>query len=431
MKAIVKIFAAAAMAVLCAVSCGDRHTPYRPTDTSGTNPGGGNNTGGNTTVKAKLMSNWKIQYKGREDYIEENGSVSRVEHFYVEAPGATYFLFRTINPDVFQENYGTDVIKFFQDEQSYLEQDAEYFNEKVTDYLYTSDKTDLLFDRIRHGNWKAFLIGFDAKGKITGEYATINFTSREDTPTAAFNRWLGLWTISGQDPDGNLVSYNIEIASCEANYSYIVYDWETGESIDPTNGTQMNGQEDWFETFFEPSNGNMYFMSQYIQSYKENNVTYDQFFFGNFMVDGHIVIDGQRIDNGEYIIPEENLDIAAAIMTDNNNTQAEVSGCAIRAYMTDTDQVGYETQFTSMQYFADDGNQLLKFNLNVPQFPLTMVKTGNSTSATHAIARKPAAIKDVDSKQALRHHTQLRDVQRKETHKTQHAVARRAEGTVR
>ena len=431
MKTIFRIMAAVAMAAcLALVSC-DRHTPYRYTDTSGTGHGGNGGGGGNTTVRAKQMSNWKIQYKGREDYLEENGSVSRVEHFYVEAPGAAYFLFRTINPDVFQENYGTDVIKFFQDEQGYLEEDAKNYNEKVTDYLFTSDKTDLLFDRIRHGDWKAFLIGFDAKGKITGEYATINFKSLEDTPSAAFNRWLGLWTISGQDPDGKPVSYNIEIINCEANYSYKVYDWETGESIDPDTGTAMIGQDDWIETFFEPSNGNMYFMSQYIQTYKENDVTYNQFFFGNIQVNGHIVLGGQLITNGEYIIPEENLDIAAAIMTDLDNQRAEVSGCAIRAYMTDTDQVGYETQFTSMQYFADNGQDFLKFNLNVPQFPLTMVKTGNAPSAPHAIARKPAAIKDVDSKQALRHHTQLREVQRKDSRNTRHAVARMAAGTMK
>ena len=430
MKNFVKILAAAAIAVFCSVSCGDRHTPYRPTDTSGTHPGGNNPGGGSTTVKAKLMSNWTIQYEGRENYNETDGSVSRVEHFHVEAPGTAYYLFRTINPEVFQDNYGTDVIKFFQDEQGYLEEDAKNYNENVTDYLYTPTQTDLYFDRIRHGSWMAFVIGFDARGKITGEYATINFTSKEDTPTAAFNRWIGLWTISGLDPDEKLVSYNIEIVSCEANYSYIVYDWETGESIDSQTGTQMNGNEDWIETFFEPSNQNMYFMSQYIQSYKENNVTYDQFFFGNFIVDGHVIVDGQRIENGEYIIPEENLDIAAAIMTDNNNERAEVKGCAIKAYMTDTDQTGIKTQFTSMQYFADNGEQLLKFNLNVPQFPLTMVKTGNAPSATRAIARKPASFKDVNSKQALRHHTRLRDVQRKDSRNEQHAVARKAAGTV-
>lgn len=430
MKTIVRICAMAAAAALCLITACDRHQPYRPNNPSGTvNPGGGNNPGGggSTTVKAKLMTNWTIQYKGREDYTEDNGYISRVEHFHVEAPGAAYYLVRTINPEVFQNNYGTDVLQFFKDEQGYLEQDAEYFNENVTDYLYTSDKTELLFDRIRHGSWKAFVIGFDASGKITGEYATCNFTSREDTPTAAFNRWLGKWMISGQDPDGKLVSYNIEIVSSEANFAYFVYDWETGESIDSNDGTQMNGSEDWFETFFEPSNGNMYFMSQYIQSYKEDNVNYDQFFFGNIVVNGHIVVDGQLIKNGEYIIPEENLDIAAAQMTDLENRLATVNGCAVTAYMTDTDQVGYDTEFTSMQYFADNGDEILKFNLNVPQFPLTMAKTADSAphAAARAIARTPV------TKQALRHHTQLRDVERKDARKTQHAVARMAAGTVK
>ena len=431
MKHLVQILAVAALSALCLFTSCDKHTPYRRTDTSGTtpggnNPGGGDNNpgGGSTTVKAKLRTDWKIEYKGREDYTEENGYVSRVERFYVNAPGTAYYLVRTINPDVFQDNYGTDVIKFFQDEQGYLEQDAKNFNEKVTDYLYTPVTQNLLFDRIRHGEWKAFVIGFDTNGKITGEYATCNFTSQEDTPTPTFKRWLGKWDISGQDPDGKLVSYNIEIVSSEANFSYIVYDWETGESIDSQTGTQMNGNEDWIETFFEPSDGNMYFMSQYIQTYQDGNTTLDQFFFGNILVNGHIVSGGQLIENGEYIIPEENLDIAAAQM-DNIDSRATVNGCQVKAYLTDTDQTGIDTQFTSMQYFADDGEQLLKFNLNVPQFPLAMVKTSSGTTSHPAISRKIA------TKSALKQHTRLHDVKRNARKTQQHGVAKMAAGTVK
>ena len=431
MKTIVKIFAAAAVAALCCLTACDRHQPYRPNNTSGTEnqggnqPGGGGNTpggGGGTTVKAKLRTDWVIQYKGREDYTETNGYVSRVERFHIEAPDAAYYLIRTINPDVFQENYGTDVVKFFQDEQGYLEQDAQYYNEKVTDYLYNQSPQDLLFDLIRHGDWQGYVIGFDNKGKITGEYAKCDFTVREDNPTPDYTKWIGSWKVSGPDPDGRIVSYDIEISSSEANYAYYVDKWETGSSIDNQTGTVMDGEGDWFESFFERSNGAMYFTSQYRQTYEENGVTYDEFLFGN------IYYNGRLVEKGEYVIPEEGLDIAAAIMTETDNSKAEINGCAITAYMTDNDQNGYETAFTSMQYYADDGNQLLKFNLNVPQFPLTMERTA---SGSHAIARKAAAFKPAASKRALKQHTQLRDVQRKDSHQTQRAVARKAEGTVR
>ena len=433
MKTIVKILAVAAVAAFCCTTACDRHQPYRPNNTSGTNNPGGNNPGGGggnnpgggggTTIKAKLRSDWVLQYKGHEDYVEEDGSVSRVERFHIEAPGSAYYLVRTINPEVFENNYGTDVIKFFQDEQGYLETDAQNFNEKVTDYLYNQTPQDILFDRIRHGDWQGYLIGFDNKGKITGEYTKCNFTSEEDDATADFNKWIGKWRISGQDPDGILVSYDIEISSSEANYAYFVDKWETGNSIDNQTGTVMDGAGDWFETFYEPSNGAMYFMSQYCQTYEENGVSYNEFFFGN------IYYNGRLVEKGEYIIPEEGLDIAAAQMIENNNSKAQVDGCKIIAYMTDTDQTGYETQFTSMQYFADDGEQLLKFNLNVPQFPLTMERIAGGGG--HAIARKPAAFQPGASERALRQHTQLRDVQRKDSHAAKHAVARKAEGTVK
>ena len=156
----------------------------------------------------------------------------------------------------------------------------------------------------------------------------------------------------------------------------------------------------------------MYFVSQYVQTYKENGKTYDEYFYGNFYYNGRLV------EKGEYIVTDEGLDIAAAQMTNLGNTKAEVNGCAVTVYMTDTDQSGTETQFTSMQYYADDGEQLLKFNLNIPQFPLTMVKTSNGLTSARAMARKPA------SKLSLKQHTKLRDVQRKEN--AHHTVARKA-----
>ena len=76
MKTIVKLFAAAAVSALCCLTACNKHTPYRPNNTSGTenqggnHPGGGGNTPGDNTVKAKLRSDWVIQYKGREDYTE-------------------------------------------------------------------------------------------------------------------------------------------------------------------------------------------------------------------------------------------------------------------------------------------------------------------------------------------------------------------------
>ena len=387
MKTFLRIMTAVVtVACLALVSC-DKHTPQRHTDTSG------------TTIKAKLMSNWVIQYKGREQYTEEDGTISDVERFHIEAPDAAYYLIRTINPDVFRENYGTDVVKFFQDEQSYLEDDAEYYKEKVTDYLYSASPQDLLFDRIRHGEWDGYLIGFNAKGKITGEYAKCTFTVEEEVPTEAFNKWIGKWTVSGSD-----VSYNIIVSSSEANIAYYIDGWETGASIDNQTGTSMDGNRDWFETFFEPSNNAMYFVSQYIQTYEETfqekTTTYNQYFFGN------IYYNGRLVDKGEYVIPETGLDIAAAQITDLNGQQARINGCSINSYMTDDESSLYETAFTSMQYYADNGEQLLKFNLNVPEFPLTMVKTSAAVTSYPAMARKP------QTKSQLRQHTRLRDVTR-------------------
>ena len=331
------------------------------------------------TLEVKERADWSIEYRGRDDQ-KIGGAMTRVERFSVDVAGAEYYIVRTITPDDLSSFYGNDLAKFFKDESDYMLEDATNYNENVTDYMETNTRQDMVFSLLRHGEYFAFAIAFNAKGKPTGEYASCNFFVREDEPSGEFERWLGDWTISGGGK-----SYPLTITSTEANYSYRIEGWETGDDI-AEDGEQMN-QED-FEAFFEPSNGSLVFVSQYIQSYKDGDDTLDEFFLGSY------TYDGSRHDKGDYIVEDEGLDLAIARMGDDLSS-ATVEGCGVTVLL-DNDE--FKTEINMMKYYCTEGNYWYHYNGDVPYLPLTMTRTASAPSA-----RSMKTVSRPRTRESLRH----------------------------
>ena len=365
-----------AAVLLAAVSC-DKHTDRRREQTDP------------VEVVLTKPSDWSIQYKGRENYTEADGYVSRVERVSVRCPGADYYILRTISPDDLKELYKNDLKEFFETEARYLREDAFNYKEKVTDYLYYEDVQDYLLDRIRMGNWLMFLVGMDGDGYITGSYAETSVNIPEETPTEGYNKWIGEWNIG----NGKIV-YPVSIEKSEANYTYILRGWETGDSIDSAKGEQMD--QEYLEAEYDNYNGNLYFKSQYLGTYTENNVGIDELFLGKIDYQG-----GSTAENGIWIITDEGLDLAAGVMNEGN-ASATVSGCNVNVNLGNKT---VETVFSFMQYIAAymNGNNVeySEYNQNVPQFPLTMDRTRSSVNRP-AWKPRPATRSSV-------HHAQIRE----------------------
>ena len=314
-------------------------------------------------------SDWTVKYVAREDFVNDFGEVEKVEHFKMGYGGRGYYIVRMIRPQDFQDAYGNDAAKFFSYEAECLLEDAkadgvhfyEYDNE-----VFTSKITDILFNRLRSGTWIAFMIELDPDGKHTGDYAEADFSIQEEEATEAFNQWLGSWIVSN-----GLMGYELTVSSLDNNYIYRVDGWERGQAA----AFQMD--QEYLETEFYAPTGFMYFTSQFLGTYDDDNLgTVDELFMGNIFDSG-----------GLTVITDEGLDLAVAVPTE---TGAELQALPVTLM---TDNGNYETVFDSMQYYmwTHDGGEWIRYNESVPKLPLTMTRNAETRASGTVLAKEREA----------------------------------------
>lgn len=343
------IFLLAAAGLMALAAC-NKHEVVRH-DTGDDNGGGNNNPDPKPTYTFNLQANdsWNIGYLGRQDFTENDGSVIPVDAIDVSGVTADSYLVSVISRDNYA-SYNGDVAQFLKDEAQYN-----------SDYVYDQASQTILFDPFRHGTWYGFIIGLNPDKSASGEYAYAKFEVVEEEPTPDYLKWIGKWNIS----DGKGIFYPLEISQLEANYIYRVDGWETGSSINAKEGTVMD--QEYLETFFDSPSGSMYFTSQYIQSYTDDNLgDMDECFLGQ------VDYDGITQEMGLYIITDEGLDLAEARMGAEGQT-ANVVPCSVRASIGDEI---FEANFYNMQYFgyAVDDGLWYPYNDNVPGLPMTMTR---------------------------------------------------------
>lgn len=324
-------------------------------------PGGDNTPQGPTDEKLVVVDrsdDWTIKYLAREDYVNDNGEVEKVEHFRMGYDGRGYYIVRMIRPEDFTNAYDDDKAAFFTYEADCLLNDAKADKVNFYDYtdeVFTSKITDILFNRLRSGTWIAFMVELDPNGKLTGNYAEADFSIQQEEATEAFNQWIGSWRVSN-----GLMGYDLDVTSLDNNYLYKVEGWECGEAA----AFQMDME--YLETEFWAPNGYMYFTSQFLGSYDDENLgTVDELFMGNIFDSG-----------GLTVITDEGLDLAVAVPTE---TGAELQALPITL---DTDNGKFETVFHSMQYYmwAWEDQGWYRYNESVAKLPLTMTRLARTRS---------------------------------------------------
>ena len=366
MKGMFKNLTLVAIAALALTGC-YKHNPIDRND--GRDPQG--------PAEEKLVvnerSDWSIRYVAREDWVNDDGSVEKVEHFNLSYKGNGYYIVRIIRPEDLKNAYDNDLAEFFTYEAQSLVSDAK--NDGVnfydyTDEVFTSRITDILFNRLRSGTWIAFLVEMDKNGNLTGGYAEADFTIKEEVASEAFNYWLGDWRVSN-----GLVGYDLTISSLDNNFIYRVDGWERGDAA----SFQMD--QEYLETEFWAPNGFMYFTSQFLGAYDDTDFGYgtvDELFMGN-------IFDS----NGLTIITDEGLDLAVAVPTEDG---AELQPMEVTLA---TDSGDYTTTFQSMQYYmwAHDTGEWHPYNQSVAKLPLTMTRLRGTRAEVLAPAKERAATK--------------------------------------
>lgn len=337
-------------AVLLAAGCSTKVDPYRRPGGDTSDQGSGQSSQQDTPSKEVTPTenkSWKVSYGGRR---QVKGDL--VEVIDVNNVSAAQYLVSVINRENYSV-YGGDIKAFM-----------EYELEMNSDVIYMGAQQAILFSPFRHGTWYAFVIGLDAAGKLTGEYAYAKFIVEEEAESEAFRRWLGQWTVSDKK-----YSYDLTITSEEANFVYRIDGWETGKGLD------MVMDKEYLEAFFEASDGSLYLVSQYVQSYDDESRDGEkvhEFFLGQ------IDYDGISEEMGLYIIPEEGVDLACAQMDEDGNVT--LTPCQVKT------QIGndiYQGPFYCLQYFYTPNERDWYFyNQEAAAFPMTMVRKGDVPAAS-------------------------------------------------
>ena len=366
------LMAAVVMAAVL-TGCRTRVDPYYPRDNQrpGTNQGGNGNQGNtdqNKDPELKENKTWEISYGDRMTIVDEDsGKEVLCEKIIVNniLPDNQKYLVSVINKTNYASYHG-DILAFMK-----------YELETNSQNIYQGETQVIPFGLFRHGTWYAFVIGLDSGKKLTGEYTYTKFTVEEEEPTAEYLSWLGNWTVS----DGR-ISYDIQISKEEANQVYRLDGWEVREGN--SDWVQMNLE--YLETSFEPSDGRMYFVSQYITTYEDEDLDgakVDELFLG--IID----YDGITEEMGLYIIPDEGIDLAYAQREDEDHVS--INPCNIKV---DVGNDTFDGKFFCMQYVfqeVSNGNWHYYNNDSVSFFdnagsPLqvTMVRTKGETNVNRS-----------------------------------------------
>ena len=381
MKALRYFMAAVAMAAMFA-GCSTRVEPYNRQN--GQNQNSGQNQGGSqkpqeTQVTPQENTTWKISYEGRS---ETDGSITE-EIRVNNVPSGQKYLVSVIN----KANYSTysgDLVAFMKNELEYN-----------SDYVYQGSPEIIQFGRFRHGVWYAFIIGLDSDKKLTGEYAYCRFNVEEEAASEEYLSWLGNWTVS----DGR-IEYEIKVSQIESNQVYRVDGWEVRKDAD--DWEQMN--QEYLEAFFEPSDGRLYFVSQYITSYEDESLdgaTVDELFLGQ------IDYDGITEEMGLYIVPDENFDLAYA--EKDSEDSYSIRPCDIRVAVGNDE---FQGKFYCMQYVYQEVETGLwhVYNNNVARFfddyggfhPMTMQMKAPATDKPASIIKRSGKLSLAEEEKPLR-----------------------------
>lgn len=338
--------AIAAMIVLG--GCSTRIEPYRPSG-GGSHSGGGSGSGGNTpqpqpTVQVTERTDWKVEYKGRVDYKEDDGTVSRVEEFFFNYTGDNLFFLVTLSDEDYANFYDSQVKNLIDGEVKDLNTRAQNEGKQVSemDNVYTKRIKTLYADIMIHGWYNAFLVELDRNGKATYNYCRADMEVKEEAASPDYLGWLGTWNVS----DG-YVGYDIQVTAIENNYLYRVDGWETGPAA---GSTQMNQDDDWIEARLI-DDGTLSFFIQFIASYEnyESLGNVDYMFVGTY-----VESTGEKVDDWEgwEIAWAENDGNGKTVLC-AANTEYEVDGKVYKPHFNGMRYSLYSYKDESWHHFHD------------------------------------------------------------------------------
>ena len=291
----------------------------------------------------EMNDSWTIS---RGERTMNNQDKTEYDNFICESDDEQTYVVLTLKDSDFEYYYKNDLRSLFEDYQSSFG-----FEEGSSKWKSVLSSGDITWSeqRLRSGDWTAYMIGIDSDGELSGLYQLLQFTVEQEVASAEYNRWLGTWTVS----DAGEVLFDIEIIPSENNMWYYMAGWESSNIFDfDTYDPALMP-----ELYFDKESGKMLFISQYVNSMVSGSETVDFYFTGTFTY------------GNTYVLGDQVLNLRMAESTFVNSTYSEA---AISSLTFQNSGMEFPIESICSMYY--NGSQLGSISLAPPTLPLTMTK---------------------------------------------------------
>ena len=227
---------------------------------------------------------------------------------------------------------------------------------KGTDYKSRILKGNNIWEeeRLRSGEYVAFMIGLDEDNELSGLYRQFNVTIDKEEATEKYDDWKGTWTISFAD---GTAPWTIYIDEDDPNMWLTSKGWEP-EALDAATIVNMP-----LKLYFCKSTGDIYFISQQVDVAVDGEILY---YYGTFPYGTY-----------QTVLDTENIRLAKASFTNLESSKALIEGQSVNLQ-----GVGEVTFTNAVYYIRYDSTTASGASpaQAVPSYPWTMEKVQSNNA---------------------------------------------------
>ena len=283
---------------------------------------------------------WSISYKERRASEDDPDVETEIFGCEVGADTTETYVACLLSKDDFVSSYGGSLRACFEDYVAYRNLENVKWQNVVL-----NKSSELVEDRLRHGDYIVFMIGVNAGGELTGYYARADVSIVQEVATEEYRKWVGKWTLTGYC-DNTLISYQVEISPDENNLYYRMSGWESS-----TADTYFKNIPSDLPLllYFEKSTGYVYVVSEELADLSDETLAefYDFYLFGCVEIDYNGVMTEVPVD-------VSNLRVARFELLDDNHASAtpEIFSFDLGGVHYDAPFLYFNYSYISMLYNA-------------------------------------------------------------------------------
>ena len=205
-------------------------------------------------------------------------------------------------------------------------------------------------ERLRSGEYVAFMIGLDEDNELSGLYKESRITIEPEEPTEGYNKWKGWWEISFE---GNNNPWTIYIDELDPNMWLSSIGWEPEYIVEDVTNMPV-------KLYYSKSTGDVYLVSQEVASGSDGSTIY---YYGTFPYSTY-----------QTVLDFENVRVAKANFTNLASTEAVIDGLGM--YLTGVGDIEFNYSLFYIRYNSTTAQAISK---SIPSYPWTMKKIDDPT----------------------------------------------------